>query len=210
MMLSAIVDEAPATAEVVQVGALQAVLLAEDGDLAPHEMLLRQAGLVASLLDTCPAVLPVRAGSRVRDRDDAERLLRARYAELLEGLGHVRGCVELGVRASAPGGGRPAETPLDGRAYLAERARAWRWADDLSARLTGLRGRPGVRDVALLACTTASVKASLLVDKDHVEAARRAVKRLEQPGQGDLVLSGPFAPYSFVPTPPDGGRHDDS
>lgn len=208
MMLSAIVDEPPAAAEVVQVGALRAVLLAEDGELAPDEMLLRQAGLVASLMDTCTAVLPVRAGSRVRDSDEAGRLLRARYAELREGLDRVRGCVELGVRASATGGGRPAEAPRDGRAYLAARASAWRWADELSARLTRLRGEPGVRDVALLACTPATVKASLLVEKDHLEGARRAVGRLEQPGQGDLVLSGPFAPYSFVPTPPEGGRHD--
>ncbi|HSR24706.1 MAG TPA: GvpL/GvpF family gas vesicle protein [Candidatus Eisenbacteria bacterium] len=208
MMLSAIVDEPPAAAEVVQVGALRAVLLAEDDDLAPDEMLLRQAGLVASLMDTCTAVLPVRAGSRVRDCGEAGRLLRARYAELREGLDRVRGCVELGVRASGPGGSRTAEAPQDGRAYLAARARAWRWADGLSARLTGLRGEPGVRDVALLACTPATVKASLLVEKDRLESARGAVRRLEQPGEGELVLSGPFAPYSFVPAPPEGGRHD--
>lgn len=207
MLLSAIVDEPPQGTEVLEVDGLTAVLLPDGADQEPGALLLRQAAAVAALMDDCPAVLPVRAGTRVRDHHEVRELLSARHDEFREGLDRVRGCVEVGVRI-ALADDEPSEAGEagrgDGRAYLVRRTRAWRRADDLVRRLSGCLALPGVRDVAVLACTPATVKVSVLVERVRLDAVRSALVDAVGPGQGDVVVAGPFPPYSFATSRPRG------
>ena len=204
MLLSAIVDEPPQGTEVLEVDGLAAVLLPDGADQEPGALLLRQATAVAALMDHCPAVLPVRAGTRVRDHDEVRELLSARYDEFREGLDRVRGCVEVGVRVALAADEPSGAGPGDGRAYLVRRTRAWRRADELVRRLSGCLALPGVQDVAVLACTPATVKVSVLVERVRLDTVRSALVDAVGPGQGDVVVSGPFPPYSFTASRPRG------
>jgi hypothetical protein len=163
-----------------------------------------------ALLTATP--LPLRYGTRFGDEEEARRVLRERAAEFEESLGRVAGRVEMGVRAlwrAAPGGesdlGAPRAAPRSGREYLelrraemaradAGRARAAALLDRLSSHFPDL---PAVRAPGDGAGVAGSV--AHLVRAGEVELYR---SRLESARadlvDADLVLVGPWAPYSFV------------
>jgi hypothetical protein len=167
----------------------------------------------AALLTATP--LPLRYGTRFGSEEEARRVLRERAVEFEESLGRVAGRVEMGVRAlwrAAPSGGadagaagEPPAAPRSGREYLelrraamrrddAERARAAALLDRLAAHFPDL---PAVRTPGDGAGVAGSV--AHLVRAGEVELYRSLFESARaEIVEADLVLIGPWAPYSFV------------
>jgi hypothetical protein len=203
MWLLAIVEDTPVVPTGVRTvtdAGLTAVVDVAGSHPATTDQLLAHAGLVASLLQHCDAVLPVRAGTRVDGEEGVRRLLRERADEFRRGLDRVRGRVELAVRCDRePSAGEQRVT--DGRAYLESRTRAWRWADGTRDLLSRFALLPDVWEVAVLRHGPTSVSGSLLVS---AAAAGRVMDDVLQAGPeaaGAMRCSGPYPPYSFCAQP---------
>jgi hypothetical protein len=164
--------------------------------------------------------LPARFGQIFADDDALRGALGERRAALAERLAQVRGAAEMTVRlllepSSAeeiPSEQRsvPATGPATGRAYLARarerqeaRADAARRADFLQARLwqcVAVFVREEVRTP--LVWPARSVTVSHLVARDGLAKYRLAVQRfVERELRQPVLLSGPWAPYSFTERP---------
>ena len=154
--------------------------------------------------------LPLRYGVRFASEEDARDLLQSRAAEFAASLARVAGCVEAGLRvlwktppASSPDS-HPAP-PASGREYLEmrrdalqldERARA-----DAAALLDRLdRHFPGIpaerrlgAEPGVVGSVAHLVHGSALAAYQVLVQSARADLR-----EADLVLTGPWAPYSFV------------
>jgi hypothetical protein len=153
------------------------------------------------------AVLPARFGSMVADRRSVQALLDSRRAQLSVRLEHVRGAVELGVRAAwTPGEDPPAlDGPASGVAYMHERVAARARARGLATRLdAALRPLARAARHRLLSHDGTRVSAAYLVDRDRVpEFAGRAAE-LDDELEADVICTGPWPPYSFAQEGADG------
>jgi hypothetical protein len=156
-------------------------------------------------------VLPVRFGSRLAGEAALRDELVTRHDDLLAGLDHVRGRVELAVRAMSAAGPprrearRPAsagagEDRHSGREYvrakLELRDRAEAAGAALHAPLAALAvaesRRPGRVPCEVL-------RASYLVERPLVGEFRAMAQRLQSEYRDTAVLcTGPWPPYSFV------------
>jgi len=118
--------------------------------------------------------------------------------ELVEALGRVRGCVELGLRVlGAAGSQASAATGAEYmRARLERRRELERLADELHVPLAAL-----ARDSTLALGTTPRLllTAAYLVPRGDVEAFGETVASLQaaHPELG-IVCTGPWPPYSFA------------
>jgi hypothetical protein len=160
---------------------------------------------VIERLMTERAVLPMRFGTRLAGDGPLREILAHRQGEFLAALDHVRGRVELGVRAmqrpAAQDAGAPAaRDALTGRAYIDEKLRATRRlereADALHEPLAALAAaatrHPARAPDELL-------RASYLVDTSAVGEFRAAVDLLQRGEPRTAILcTGPWPPYSFV------------
>ena len=143
------------------------------------------------------AVLPMRFGTRMPDRDAVRAALAARRESLLDALDRVRGRVELAVRAIRPDAAAAAgDAPTSGVEYLRIPLRSTRLADSLHEPLAALavaahrwpEHAPGE-----------VLRASYLVDQPAVLWFRRAADRLQgQHPEAAVLCTGPWPPYSFV------------
>lgn len=192
---------AGAPLETVADGPLVAVLSrhARAPDAPVREALWAHERVVEALMAD-RAVLPVRFGTRSPCADDLRATLAGRRAVLLDGLGRVRGRVELAVRAkqrAGPPTAGPAPADGSGRAYL-------------DARLAEARAVAALHEpLAALAVATADwprrapgelLRASYLVAEPAVGRFRGAVQRLQREHpQAVLLCTGPWPAYSFVP-----------
>jgi hypothetical protein len=193
------------------------VWLSAAGEGAPTLERVRDFDAVvrAALLTATP--LPLRFGTRFASEEEARRALRERAEEFDGALGRVACRVEMGVRAlwrAAPP--RVAETdagavaappaaPRSGREYLelrraemvreeAERDRAAALLDRLAAHFPDL---PAVRTPGAAPGVAGSV--AHLVRIDELELYRSLFQSARADlVEADLVLTGPWAPYSFV------------
>lgn len=157
--------------------------------------LRRHDRVVAAAMDA-GTVLPMRFGTLVGGDRDLAAVLSERGQELERTLDRVRGRVEVGVRAEWSGD-EPA--PRDGRdfmlAKLERRRAARRLADAIHPPLAGLAADSRCtllpRDDTAFAC-------AYLVDRGREgELARRAAKSGAAHEDVDLVVTGPWPPYSF-------------
>jgi hypothetical protein len=171
--------------------------------LRAHEMVVREA------LRTATPV-PFRFGTWFAHQEALEELLRREEEQLLALLRRVGGRVEMGIRgieASAPAGeegvaAEPATGP--GRAYLERRRQALgegearaRRAERLAAALRDRLDPVAEARTILLPDPTTLFELSLLIGRGEVVAFRERVASVQTPGV-ELVISGPWAPYSFV------------
>lgn len=158
--------------------------------------------------------LPARFGQSVADDDALRRSLEDRREGIAAGLERVRGAVEMTVRlllapAAAP---VPAERPSakTGREYMAWlRARqraaeeAQQRADFLQARVAqavGALARAEARSEASASGNSATI--SHLVACGDITRYRQLVHELtEREPELRVMLSGPWAPYSFAGLP---------
>lgn len=197
-VLAVVEGTVPSHLETVSDRGLTAVVTREGPGTStlPVDALLRHADIVAGLLDTCEAVLPMRGGSRVEREDDVRGLLHDRYDELRDSLDQVRGAVELAVSCD-PKKGFATQPVADGRAYLEGRVKQWQWADEIVEQVTALGALRGVRDVRVLTHTAAGVTASVLVDRADIDATRAAVQDTARRMPASVRCTGPFPAYSF-------------
>ena len=147
---------------------------------------LRHGLVVEGLLDRADAVLPVRFGERFADGDELAAAVGPRLEALERQLGHVAGCVEVGVRIVP----RPRSAPqADGAGYMRARLLEQVAADELHRELAS-RARDSVR-------TTHD--AGYLVARADVGGFSRAVEELLESNPAvDVLCTGPWAPYSFA------------
>jgi membrane-associated protease RseP (regulator of RpoE activity) len=159
----------PARLRAIPVGGLMAVVGPANDEEATAESLWRHEELVEELMADCD-VLPVRYGTRFADDDDAAHAIAARHATLAAALDHVRGAVELSVRAIGA-------EPRAVHAALSELAR------------DAVERTPHPPEV---------LRAAYLIDRDAVEAFAARVAQLETTQRGAQILcTGPWPPYSF-------------
>ena len=155
---------------------------------APDEASLREHdSAVGALMDT-GAVLPMRFGTVVDTEEDVRELLARRGEELRGQLAHVRGRVEMGVRAAWEGG--PIEASSGGefmRAKSERRAKARRAAAELHEPLRELAVDSVLR---LNPREDTLFDAAYLVEKDEADDFAGHVS-------GRATVTGPWPPYSF-------------
>lgn len=162
--------------------------------------ILRHAEVVDALSRSATAVLPVRFGLAFADDEALERTVRERREELGTALEHVRGCVELGLRVLAPEPERASTEPESGGAYLRARLRETEARERLAAELhEALAAR--ARDAQRAPATGGwALSSAYLVPAASVDDFRRELEKLESlHPELELVLTGPWPPYSFAP-----------
>jgi gas vesicle protein GvpL/GvpF len=161
-------------------GSVAAVVGPEESDPLRHGL------VVEGLLDRADAVLPVRFGERFVDDAELAAAVMPRLEALERQLGHVAGCVEVGVRiVPRP---RPAQGQ-DGAGYMRARLLEQVAADELHRKLA-TRARDSVRT---------SHDAGYLVARADVGGFSRAVEQLLESNPAvDVLCTGPWAPYSFA------------
>ncbi|MET9390649.1 GvpL/GvpF family gas vesicle protein [Streptomyces sp. NPDC006624] len=185
--------------------------------------------VVAALVATGAAVLPLRLATVYPDEDGARRALDTRRAYFLSLLDRLTGHVELGVKIYAAPDLAPPEadtgTAQDpatglgvGRAYQMIRRRrqrrgeeAWRTVARAAARLTETAGTlaadrvthtPERGSLAGSAPGTNVGNDAYLVPADRVVAFRASVLAAAEGVPGLRVeITGPWAPYSFALQP---------
>ncbi|WP_030240385.1 MULTISPECIES: GvpL/GvpF family gas vesicle protein [unclassified Streptomyces] len=185
--------------------------------------------VVAALVASGAAVLPLRLATVYRDEDRARQALDTRREYFASLLDRLTGHVELGVKIYATPDITPPEADTDaerepatglgvGRAYLAIRRRrqrrneeAWRTVAQAAAHLTETAGTLAVDRVAhtpqrgSLAGSAPGTNVgndAYLVPTHRVDAFRSRVlaAAAEVPGLR-VEVTGPWAPYSFALQP---------
>ena len=147
------------------------------------------------------AVLPMRFGTVMADDAALRATLEARHDGFVAALDHVRGRVELGVRAVHAGNGavEAERPPATGRDYLQVKLGRSRTADAIHeplARLAVESRRQPAR------AANEVLRAAYLVGIADVPRFRAAVDRLAA-SRSDVALlcTGPWPPYAFTTAP---------
>jgi hypothetical protein len=134
-------------------------------------------------------LLPVRFGTIVPDEPAAVDAVLERREELLAGLDHVRGTVELAVRAELrdpPDSDESSGDYLRAKAARAARARAIHGPLEAISRDAVVRSGPEL------------LRAAYLVERDAVERFIALVRSVQRANTDvDVVCTGPWPPYSF-------------
>jgi Gas vesicle synthesis protein GvpL/GvpF len=173
---------------------------ADDGELSP-ETLWRHEEVVEALMEERD-LLPVRYGTRLADAAAAARVIEQRHDELAEALEHIRGAVELSIRALHVD--RPpaaAHTPqADGGDYLRAKARQ---AGERQHAADALHGP--LSSLARSSVTSAPraphevLRSAYLVDRAAIARFADRVARLQNTNPSlRLLCTGPWPPYSFA------------
>lgn len=195
----------------LEAGELAVWLSAEAPGPATVERVRQHDAVVRAAMRTATP-LPLRYGTRFADEAEAVRLLLARAAELEASLERVAGRVEMGLRVlwkepqpPASGTEAAADPPHSGREYLERRRAEIRADEELQARAGLLLDRldghfPGIPVVRTMG-SDRGVVGSLahLVQVDFLDPYRALVQSARDDlVEAGLVLTGPWAPYSFV------------
>jgi Gas vesicle synthesis protein GvpL/GvpF len=148
------------------------------------------------------AVLPMRFHTTQPDDDALRAALLPRERELCAALDHVRGRVELGVRAvaaAADGAPAPAGEPESGREWLQRRLAT----DRLASAVHDPLGRLAVAEHRRAPAAPGEVlRAAYLVDRGALARFGAEVERLQRELRDvDVLCTGPWPPYSFVSPP---------
>jgi hypothetical protein len=177
----------------------------DEAGLRAHEAVVREA-----LRSATP--VPFRFGTWFADEAALAALLSDEAERLLALLARVRGRVEMGVRAvegaaSEPPADAPVPAPAGsgpGRAYLERRREALGAGARRERRAERIAGEVRERLEAgaevlttLLPDPTTPCELSFLIPRGEVVSFRERVAALQLEGV-ELVVSGPWAPYSFV------------
>jgi len=180
------------------------VALERRADVPPVELgtLKRHHQTVERLANRVPAILPVRYGTLLTS-DEIEEALEDRREELADALDLVRGRRQMTWRIAAGRRQRAVESaeapPLSGTEYLRRASRS----ASASTAPAFRRVRACVGELAIAERyqrPTATLPESVyhLVDRAKVDAYQDASKDLRESNKA-LTLSGPWAPYAFVP-----------
>jgi len=173
-------------------------LEATEDDLWTHEEVVEE-------LMNRAAVLPMRLASTLPDEEAVRATLRERRHEFEAALEHVRGAVELGVRAVIDI--EPSDRPVagttsgggPGTAYMLSRLERQRRGADAAARIHEPLAELARRSTHRLGSQPQPLlNASYLVDRDRLEAFKaRAEQVSDEVTEATIVCTGPWPPYSF-------------
>jgi hypothetical protein len=176
-------------------------------DVPPLEFgaLTKHQRIVERLAQRVPAILPVRFGTLLA-QDDIDEALQDRESELSEAFDFVRGRLQMTWRLRTPRGtprqipqGRTRARASSGTEYLRNAMNATPLTPPAAFR----RVRDGLGRLTVAERyqpRTASMPDALyhLIDRTHVDMYASVARRL-QTSRAALTLSGPWAPYAFVP-----------
>jgi hypothetical protein len=177
---------------------LTAIVSAQPAAPAADEETLRTYAGTVEALGELGTVLPARFGTRLADERAVVEMLRERREALTATAARVRDAVEMGVRVAAErgvdseggDGSGPGHRYL--RARLEERRHAEHLADQINSAVGDLARE---RRVRLSPRPGTLLLGAYLVEAD---AAATFSERIAGLGERDLILSGPWPPYSFV------------
>lgn len=191
-----------------------AVSRVSDAGCAPNVAHATTYADVIAALSADRTVLPVRYGCLFPSRVQVREFMQTRRAEFAALLDELDGCVEMGVRVLLSSAGCPVRQrrrrttePGSGRAYLAARSAAYARRDAerqagaataAAIRRTFNRLSVQSRAVPVVLGESLLVSMCFLIRREHIGAFRRRFRRLQEQGAYRLLLSGPWAPYSFV------------
>lgn len=209
-----------ARVRLVEAGGLgAAVSTIEPADPAPNLARGLSFARVVEALHAERTVLPMRYGCRFDDDGEVADLLRTRGGEYAAKLRALDGCVEMGVRILLPLSPAPVRPgsategqATAGRAYLIDRAARYceddRFAhalDTLTDRVRGLLETLAERTATDRGAGPGRLASlAFLVRRAAVDPFREAFRQVEQAESARLLLSGPWPPYSFAASRPDG------
>ena len=175
--------------------------LHDGGPEASDAAVLRHAEVVEALARTGAAVLPARFGLAFADDAALEEGVRERRAELEAALAHVEGCVELGLRVLAPGQDGAVAGATGGGDYLRARLRETEARERLATTLHDALAKRARDARRAPAADRWLLSSAYLVQTPNVEDFQRELEALEAAHpELELVLTGPWPPYSFAPT----------
>jgi Gas vesicle synthesis protein GvpL/GvpF len=181
-----------------------------------REAILAHAAVCEDLMGVADAVLPVRFGAVFDGVTALRTSLDDRYDDLVGGLDHVQGRVEIGVRIRWDGAdtmareGSPAETPVhggSGRAYvmtLVAQEQRRRAAAERAEAVAGDIHRAiaiPAKDSRLEVLPTSGLLMSgaYLVERDDVDRMVAGVRTSAQDHpELDVLCTGPWPPYNFA------------
>lgn len=190
-----------APVETVEVGPVSAVVSRHrERPDATQEAVIRHARVVEAASSAAGAVLPARFGTWYADDDAHVRAVQARADHLRDRLGHVRGCVEFGLRVLLPEDESTAPATGSGGDYLRQRLREREERSRLAASLHAPLDEVARESTQRVGDTgSALLQAAFLVPDDGREEFERRLGRLaEEHGRLAFVGTGPWPPYSFV------------
>ncbi|HET9731694.1 MAG TPA: GvpL/GvpF family gas vesicle protein [Acidimicrobiales bacterium] len=158
-------------------------------------------------------VLPCRFGSTMGDEAEMIDMVERHSERIGRGLRHVEGRLELAVRATrrVGSGGKGTDAPAhagSGRSYLYGRLRQQRELDERRGRIEPVARtldgalRPIASDarVDVVPEPVPAVTAAYLVDDHDVDVFIHRTQDLARLlPEVDMVCTGPWPPYSFVP-----------
>jgi hypothetical protein len=170
---------------------------------ASEDALWSHERVVETLMDRA-SVLPVRLGTMLTDEAAVLGSLRERRRELESALEHVRGAVELGVRAtpSAETFDEPQQEEAGatgpGTAYMQARLSRQRRGEDVAKQIHDpLAALARASTARLNARERLVLNAAYLVDRARVEDFMARVHDLDAQSEARIVCTGPWPPYSF-------------
>ena len=179
-----------------------------DAKASTEDGLWRQEVVLEALMRD-RTVLPLRYGTVLQNSDGVRDMIINRREEWLDALRHVRGSVEMAVRASVqapPAGVKPdGESGTD---YLKRRGQERAGERALTKVIHGRLAAISIAsDVQVNAVAAPQLTASYLVPRPDVDGFKLAVRRLaEEDPELAISCTGPWPPYSFVQP---GGRSRD-
>jgi Gas vesicle synthesis protein GvpL/GvpF len=195
---------AQAPLEGVPAGPLLAVVTRHDhvpAEPAPDAFWTHERVIERVMADR--AVLPMRFNTVQRDDDALRAALAERQDALCAALEHVRGRVELGVRAIAAEGADATEAPATGREWLLRRLADGRRDERLAASIhEPLRALAVDHRPSAGTAPGEVLRAAYLVERGGLARFGAAVERLQRELPNvDVLCTGPWPPYSFVSAP---------
>jgi hypothetical protein len=168
-----------------------------------EERLRRQHAIVEALAASIDPILPVRFGT-TGSADDLKTRVIASGAVLGAALDHVRGMKQMTVRIRPSGPPRDPAPPesgqgLSGREYLEQRRTEHASLTAAARAITSAAGAL-VADERVAPGPPPRGAIFHLIRRGDVDAYRRIVESCAvSPEAVTVVVSGPFAPFAFVP-----------
>ena len=194
------IDEAPlrSAAAAEGVDAVVTDTNAEAG--APTEAaILAHAEVVEAVAAANDSLLPARFAGGVPNEDELRRRLDGRRESILEALGRVEGCIELGLRVLPDTREEPSPA-ASGSEYMRRRLDEVARAEELGRTLHGsLVGASRESSCNVLGRRDVVLTGAYLVARDDLDRFHAALHEAERELAGvTLVLTGPWPPYSFA------------
>src|SRR6266480_3748109 len=167
---------------------------------APTEAaILAHAEVVEAVAAANDSVLPARFAGGVPNEDELRRRLDGRRESILEALGRVEGCIELGLRVLPDTREGPSQ-PASGSEYMRRRLDEIARAEELGRTLhRSLAGASRESSCNVLARRDVLLTGAYLVARDDLDRFHATLREAERELAGvTLVMTGPWPAYSFA------------